>query len=289
MRITPLMLKLKINKSVHNYHIVEKYKNRRLTAKEVKQATKELLEAKANKRIPRGKVMIEVGLEPYYWYPTFRQSGAIKEYPGWLTPQEAKDFKADLLRAKANPRSKKISKGRLRIEAGVSLYDWEKWNTAGKLPPHRGYFTIQEADEYIQLLKDLKTSTFKVRDIAKATGVNPNLAYRVLLKAGLIKQGFHSYPREKKQEFIDCINNRGDIFISPAEATRRKHLAKGEFSVVEAAKRLGMPHIMLTSWINKNHVPKPPHRVGVYHYYHQADLDEIRKIKKDYFQKKEAA
>lgn len=125
----------------------------------------------------------------------------------------------------------------------------------------------------------------KTIELAKEAGVSPALIYAAFRAARI---SIKDLEPDRRDEYLKIIKDYSLLDRRSSQQRAVKAYAQGLYSQLRAAKELGIPPITLTSWLKRNNekIPPPSHRVGCNLYYTAKDLEQIKKIKADYFKKK---
>lgn len=165
-----------------------------------------------------------------------------------------------------------------------------RWGSCPQPDIHFGeksFFSLEQAEKVKQYFAFLDSLLTKVQ-AAKQLGIAASLM-QDYTDAGLLPEPTHQQAKRKlyTQPEVDAMK------ITLANLPSRHHSAvyvqhcldEGLYSVKQAAKALGCPHVTLQYWIAQRQVPTPNKKVQSRFYYLKDDLDAIRQIKKGYFDK----
>lgn len=184
--------------------------------------------------------------------------------------------------------TKTKTKGLCQIlsEEKVNHDQFVVWIKKGLIERPSRYWTEAEAGEFRAAIRKIKSSTFKLSELAKELGLKKSLVYKRLKLLGHTKQNKHIYDIGLKKEFAKAVKEYVEAYESAPSRDKQKRTEAGLYTRVSAAEYFGIPLNTLVYWTKRNQISKPSHKVGLFSYYTQADLEQIKQIKAEYFKKK---
>lgn len=88
----------------------------------------------------------------------------------------------------------------------------------------------------------------------------------------------------KRQFFSDKECNQVRKWLEKCSRTNKRiYSPETLYSKSRAAKVLGMPKITFSVWLRDGKIPHPTHLYGALRFYSADDLQEIRRLRADYF------
>lgn len=136
-----------------------------------------------------------------------------------------------------------------------------------------------------------KAKLLDIKEASKWLGIHYNTLAR-LVDAGLIPPPSHKLVRRLHYHQDELANLKAAIDkLEPPKVPKVWDTleAKGYYSAVRAAEKLGIPEVTLASWIKKKKIPKPNRSVEGRLVYDTQDLNHIKSIKAAYFKRKKIA
>jgi hypothetical protein len=151
----------------------------------------------------------------------------------------------------------------------------------------RRYYSNEQFQKAIRSFSQkVDDGSFSSAQVSDQIGVNIETFNRWL------RQGVIPAPATRKGRkttwTVEQIAEIRKLLPKLLERKLKKLPPEGYYNLVDTAKELNMPKVTLVYWIDNKQIKKPSHQVKGFSHplYCQNDLDEIKRLKADYFSMK---